>query len=123
MRVEEPLIWKDGKIGPLTTQALMSKFSEDVQYIRKNVSERALLELIAEEASELSQAALKLIRINQDDTYPVNKDKYDFDTCYSNLVEEITDVYTCCTLLDIEPDTKLSSDKISGMVNRIKDSK
>ena len=33
-----------------------------IKYIRKNLSEREMLEQLAEEASELSQAALKLIR-------------------------------------------------------------
>lgn len=33
-----------------------------IKYIRKNLSEREILEQLAEEASELSQAALKAIR-------------------------------------------------------------
>lgn len=107
-------------MGPLANLALVSKFSDDVQFIRENVSDRGLLELLAEEAAELSQSALKLIRIKEDDGYPVNSDKYDFNICCDNVIEEITDVYTCLTLLDVEPDIKLSYEKIKGMVDRIK---
>ena len=120
MRIEGGLISEDGKWGPLVNLALVSKFSDDVQFIRENVSDRGLLELLAEEAAELSQSALKLIRIKEDDGYPVNSDKYDFNICHDNVIEEITDVYTCLTLLDVEPDIKLSYEKIKGMVDRIK---
>lgn len=120
MRIEGGLISEDGKWGALANLALVSKFSDDVQFIRENVSDRGLLELLAEEAAELSQSALKLIRIKEDDGYPVNSDKYDFNICRDNVIEEITDVYTCLTLLDVEPDIKLSYEKIKGMVDRIK---
>lgn len=121
MRVErEPISEDEKQESSQEVLALYLNFSNNIEFIRKNVSDRGLLELLAEEAAELSQAALKLIRIQEDDVYPVNSDKYDFNTCYKNIIEEITDVFICSTLLESEPDTKLACKKVKGMVDRIK---
>lgn len=99
-------------------------YSETYDYIRDSVSQRALLELLAEEAAELSQAAIKLIRITYDDSYPVNKDKYNRILCERNLVEEMTDVSMCAYLLGIPLiDYDIEDAKFKDMIKRIKQNK
>lgn len=62
-----------------------------IKYIVKKLSERDLLEQLAEEASELSQAALKLIRAAKysDNVTPVKEEE-----AIENLVTEFNDVLT-----------------------------
>lgn len=62
---------------------------EKMRYIHENLSQRALLEQLAEEAAELSQAALKLIRAQEDSENPTPKSRL---ACLCNLDEEIMDV-------------------------------
>lgn len=60
-----------------------------IEHIAKTLSERDLLEQLAEEASELSQAALKLIRAAKysDNVTPVKEQE-----AIENLVMEFNDV-------------------------------
>lgn len=62
------------------------------EYIAGALSERDLLEQLAEEASELSQAALKLIRAAKysDNVTPVKEEE-----AATNLVTEFNDVLIC----------------------------
>lgn len=73
----------------------MSDYANYKDYILDKLDERALLEQLAEEASELSQAALKLIRakgLNNNNT-PVGEQE-----AMLSLAEEITD---CCIVIDL----------------------
>lgn len=103
----------------------VEKIQDPIAYIKENVSERGLLESLAEEAAELSKAALKMIRVldSVDDAYPVDPNEYNYDTCKKNLIEEVTDVGACCMLLDIHIDKDLANKKTLGMVERIENSK
>lgn len=68
--------------------------------IRKKLSKRTLLEGLAEEASELAKAAMKVIRaegINNNITPVTPK------TAFCNLVEEYGDVITVASVLGIKP--------------------
>ena len=64
--------------------------------IINQIGEGAALEQLAEEASELAQAALKLARIvrHQNPT-PVN-----YDTAFYSMLEEVGDVRVCISVLE-----------------------
>ena len=68
----------------------MSNFMKDFEVIRM-LGEPALLEQLAEECSELAQAALKLARLERGEN-PTPKAKID---CEAALMEEIADVHLC----------------------------
>jgi NTP pyrophosphatase (non-canonical NTP hydrolase) len=69
-----------------------------IDYIRGKVPEEELLAQLAEEATELSHAALKLRRVldGQNPT-PVRMSE-----AYANLQEEVADVLLCLQVLGIE---------------------
>ena len=69
---------------------------EHIKYIQINLTERELLEQLAEEAAELGQAALKLIRAKELSNNPT---PVDIDTAAANLLEEMKDVYLVFWLL------------------------
>ena len=58
-----------------------------------------------------------------DDVFPVNPEKYNFNTCNHNLQEEIADVLLCLGLIYKEIDLIEFESKISKMVNRIENNK
>lgn len=73
-----------------------------VRKLRKYIDSRGCLELLAEESSEVIQAAMKLIRVSEaysDKIYPADKNKYNIKNCEENLNNEIIDVITCVFLL------------------------
>ena len=66
----------------------------------EKIGEPAMLEQLAEEAAELSQAALKLARVLRgENPTPVTK-----EAAWKHLVEEYTDVYQCAMELEIPVD-------------------
>ena len=92
----------------------------DIEYIASRLSKEELLCQLAEEAAELSQAALKLRRaITGTNPTPV-----DFNAAYDNLLEEIADVEGAVKVLTLdrkkEEIAKISSDKITRWAQRLK---
>lgn len=82
---------------------------EYIGYILKAMTERELLEQLAEEASELAQAALKLIRAAGMNNNPTPKTK---ENAVNNLVEEFYDVYNLWYLLwQLDDDISDRADK------------
>lgn len=73
---------------------------EHIAYIREHVSAKELLCQLAEEASELAQAALKLRR-TYDDTNPTPVTQ---EEALSNLKEELADVRLALRILGINYD-------------------
>ena len=71
---------------------------EAQEYVKSHLDERTKLEQLAEEANELSQAALKLIRAKgmSGNATPVTADK-----ALDNLQEEVMDVLACLVVLDV----------------------
>lgn len=70
---------------------------ETASYIRANISKEALLEMLAEEASELAKAALKLARITRcENPTPISSDQ-----ATSELLEEWSDVLLCGDILQL----------------------
>lgn len=90
---------------------------EDFQFefIRSRLGTPALLEQMAEEASELSQACLKLARIMRgENPTPVTDEAAQF-----NLIEEFTDVNVCADILELPVDRAVREYKISRWVKRL----
>lgn len=82
-----------------------------------NINKAALLELLAEEASELTHAALKYARILRgENPTPVTEDQ-----AYDNIIEEFTDVMLCSKQLGIEADDDIMARKIKRWNDRLKD--
>lgn len=70
-----------------------------MEFIRENVPHEELLAQLAEEATELAQAALKLRRrLDGRNPTPVPLSK-----AYDNLTEEIADVRLCLRVLGFDP--------------------
>lgn len=67
-----------------------------VSKLRKYIDSRGCLELLAEESSEVTQAAMKLIRVSEASN---DKNKYNIKNCEAALNNEIMDVITCVFLL------------------------
>lgn len=91
-----------------------------INLLRDYIDYRGSLELLAEESSELTQAAMKLIRVSETDgnsIYPVNKEKYDIEKCQTNLIDELTDVLTCVFLLFDDAEDAVNSFVNYGAVN------
>lgn len=73
-----------------------------VRKLRKYIDSRGCLELLAQESSEVTQAAMKLIRVSEASNYkiyPADKNKYNIKNCEAALNNEIMDVITCVFLL------------------------
>jgi NTP pyrophosphatase (non-canonical NTP hydrolase) len=70
-----------------------------IEFIRDQIPEEELLVQLAEEASELAQAALKFHRVlDGRNPTPVR-----LSEAWANLQEEISDVFLCLTVLEINP--------------------
>lgn len=91
-----------------------------IDYIKDNLSEADILEQLAEEASELSHAALKLARIKRGtNPTPVTQSEAE-----ENLIEEYTDIALVSTLImKLEPDAVTMAKKIYRWYSRIKEVK
>lgn len=75
-----------------------NQYFEKLQIVQGNLDKRALLEGLAEEASELAQAALKLIRAmgSSKNVTPTSEEE-----AWEHLYEEIADVENCTNALGI----------------------
>ena len=69
---------------------------DDIDYIANNISELAVLMALAEEASELSKAAMKLARAKGllDNPTPISVEQAEAD-----LIEEHNDLLNCIDVL------------------------
>ncbi len=82
---------------------------------KEKIGEAAVYEQLAEEAAELAQAALKVSRILRgENPTPVTLGK-----AKDNLIEELTDVYVCCSELQIDYDADIFDSKVRRWMNRI----
>ena len=97
--MENDLTLKNGIIRRQTVMlAQRETIANDKNYIRDVLSERTLLEQLAEEASELAQAALKLIRAAE---YSNNPTPITLQEAEVGLDEELHDVLAVASLLGI----------------------
>lgn len=93
--------------------------NEDMAII-KQLSRRERLEALAEEANELSQAALKVIRAEKLSQNPTPKTE---DEARATLFEEFYDVLICALSLGIiipSEETLLNNFKVKRWADRIK---
>lgn len=92
-----------------------------IQFIKEKLDRRTILEQLAEESAELTQAALKLVRAEGLSNNPT---PIEDDEAFNNLLEEIEDVIACLKLLDIDVTIAATSDnpKWERWVNRLKES-
>lgn len=105
-----------------------------VRKLHKHIDSRGCLELLAEESSEVTQAAMKLIRVSEsynDKVYPADKNKYNIKNCEAALNNEIMDVITCVFLLQAAHYDVLNSlmdydvinERLDKMIARIEENK
>ena len=98
----------------------------DIDYIANNISELAVLIALAEEASELSKAAMKYARAKGllDNPIPISVEQAEND-----LIEEYNDLLNCIDMLNnvsgltISENTVLRPSKYRRWAERIKNYK
>lgn len=94
---------------------------DDIKFIREHLTKRDMYEALAEESSELAQAALKYIRAYKMNNNYTPKKEIDAD---NSLSEEIMDVLICLYVLGIHIPTNeeiANNFKISRWANRLND--
>lgn len=79
-----------------------------MEKIKSYLPETEILAQLAEEASELSQAALKLRRV-EGGTNPTPMSE---DAAFTHLLEEIADVYNCIEALELTAEDEFIIDSI-----------
>ncbi len=80
----------------------------------EKIGRAAMLEQLAEEASELSQAALKMARIMRgENPTPVTRMQAE-----KNLIEEYTDVRLCAKDLGLRKDSAMARAKLQRFLRR-----
>lgn len=105
-----------------------------VRKLHEHIDPRGCLELLAEEASEVTKAAMKLIRVSEscnDKVYPADKNKYNIKNCEVDLNNEIIDVITCVFLLQAAHydvpnslmDYDVINERLDKMIARIEENK
>lgn len=92
--------WWDERTGMEATFAVMKKQAERKFFIMQKLGKRERLEALAEEAAELSQAALKLIRARRFGE-KVNPTPLTAEEALENLYEEIADVELAVEVLNV----------------------
>lgn len=96
-----------------------AEYKKNVCYVLDNVSVPDILNQLAEEASELAQAALKMSR-TMSSTNPSAIDSVD---AYANLLEEYSDVVNVATVMSISSNNYICEKKMERWANRIKEMK
>ncbi len=91
--------------------------SELIEYITTHTNELDLLVAIAEEASELNKAALKLARARKYVNHPTPMSS---DQAFRDLVEELTDVKLCADALAVDYDPNVLQKKTLRWAKRLK---
>lgn len=96
----------------------MATKEQYAEYIRNKVSQRTVFEQLAEEASELTQASLKIIRAAElSDDSPTNITQ---DEAVHNLAEEIHDVFVCLYIIGcVEIEDNVAIEKLKRWAERL----
>lgn len=98
----------------------------NIEYIRKHTPDPEQLAMLAEECTELAQAALKMRRVIDPDASPTTVSSRDAE---NHLREEVADVLTCLLVIGdyiafVEPydsTAQIISDKSERWRERIKE--
>lgn len=96
---------------------LFANIDDELNYIDKHMTTAALYEMLAEEATELAQASLKMARaIRGENPTPV--------TCieaFNSLQEEWNDLYLVNRVLSLSTDYVAMKHKVERWVERLKE--
>ena len=92
-------------------------YIDDKRYVLEHIDKRTLLEQLAEEAAELSQAALKLIRAEGLSGNPTNRNAL---IAREQLNDEVDDVLMIVDELKIPVLESYANDKWQRWANRIR---
>ena len=93
-------------------------FLENIERIQSKLCHRDLYEMLAEEAAELSQAALKVIRAEgmSGSVTPITAEE-----AHANLNEEVVDVLVVLAALNVEIfNAKLAEEKVQRWADRLR---
>lgn len=96
----------------------LKPFLENIKYVQNKLSRRDLYEMLAEEAAELSQAALKVIRAEgmSGSVTPITAEE-----AHANLNEEVVDVLVVLAALNVEIfNAKLAEEKVQRWADRLR---
>lgn len=88
-----------------------------IDYIRDNLSQAELYGQLAEECTELAQAALKMQRLFM----PINMPRMDPYDCREKLEEEIADVRLCLRVLRLSSHSTIENYKANRWASNIAD--
>lgn len=91
--------------------------NDRIEYIRWKLPATELLTQLAEEAAELSQAALKLRRVI-DGANPTTVGRKE---AWENIREEVSDVAVCLLLLELDSDYTVMDAKLRRWAERLKE--
>ena len=98
----------------------MAAIRSQIERIQKDVPINDIYMLLAEEASELAQAAIKMCRVHN-----INNPTPKQDTeAYNDLVEEYTDVLNVAQrILELKPDWHVGNFKLNRWCKRLDEAK
>ena len=88
---------------------------KNIDTIYEATPDPALYEMLSEECAELCHAALKVARIlRRENPTPVS-----LEEAFNNMLEEVSDVQLCMTVLALEPKREIVEQKMQRWVDRI----
>lgn len=90
---------------------------ELTSYISQTLGDRTLWEQLAEESSELTKAALKVIRATGMSNNPT---PVDAGKALADVSEELQDVLNVCSILGLIDNVEVDEEKLKRWVRRIK---
>lgn len=94
-----------------------ANIDDEFNYIDEHISTPALYEMLAEEATELAQASLKMARaIRGENPTPVTTIE-----AFEHLQEEWNDVYLVTRVLSLTPDYVYIKYKVKRWIERLKE--
>lgn len=91
-------------------------FREKLWAVRKELTEAAMLEQMAEECSELTQALLKKARKLRNENYTPKA----LDEICENIEEEFSDVMLCSRVLYLTSDFSIEQKKLDRWIKRLR---
>lgn len=98
----------------------MATIRSQIERIQRDVPANDIYMLLAEEASELAQAAIKMCRVHNINNPTPKQDA----EAYNDLVEEYTDVLNVAQrILELKPDWHVGNFKLNRWCKRLDEAK
>ena len=96
------------------------EYLKNLNYVKTHTELRDFLEILAEEAAELAQAALKVIRAEELSNIPTPTSA---EEAHKKLIEEVADVQNCLNALGLSSESrvlgKIMANKMERWVERL----